>query len=73
MACPGRLAVFVSTEETDVEVEPWIFEIIRVAAIKGDLLFGGENQAHVGVFPVAVKVGREVDTGVFGLVVFQAR
>src|SRR4051812_43880368 len=52
----NRLAVFVDPEETNIEVEPGIFEIIRVAAKKSDLLFGRKNEAHVRIFFVTVKM-----------------
>ena len=52
----GRLAVLVGAEEADVQVEARILEVVRVAAVEGDLLFGGEDQADIGVFLEAVEV-----------------
>ncbi len=43
------LAVFVSAEETDVQVEARKLEIVHVAAEERDLLFGREHEPHVGV------------------------
>src|SRR5207249_4468622 len=42
----GRLVVFVHAEQTDIEVETRILEVVRVAAVKGNLLFGREYQAN---------------------------
>src|ERR1041385_8663326 len=52
----GGLAIFVSAEEADIEVVARIFKIIRITAVKGNLLFGGEDQADVGVFFIAIEV-----------------
>src|SRR4051812_736310 len=51
-----RLAVFVSAEDADVEVEPGILEVIGIAAVKRDLLFRSKDQANVVITLVAVKV-----------------
>ena len=56
IADAGRLAVFVGAEKADVQIEARKFKIVRVAAEEGRLLFGGENDAHVGVAFVAVKM-----------------
>ena len=52
----GRLAVLINAEEADVEVIAGIFEIVRIAAEEGDVLFGREDQADVGVFLVAIEM-----------------
>src|SRR5207249_3905450 len=52
----GGLAIFIDAEETDIEVIARIGEVVRVAAIEGDLLFRGENQAHIGVAFEAIEV-----------------
>jgi hypothetical protein len=51
-----RLAVLVSAEETDIEVVAWVFEVIRVAAVKSNLLLGREDDADIGVAFEAVKM-----------------
>ena len=45
----GRLSVFVSAEDANIEIEAWILKVVRVAAIKRDLLFRREDQTDVGV------------------------
>ena len=51
-----RLPVLVNPEYADIEVEPWIFEIIRVTAVKGHLLFRGKNEADIIIALVAVEM-----------------
>ena len=52
----GRLPVFVSAENADIEIEARVFEIVRIAAIKRDLLLRREDQAHVIVAFEAIKM-----------------
>ena len=52
----GGLAVLVGAEQADVEVEPGVFEVVRVAAVEGDLFFRSEDEADVRIFLVAVEV-----------------
>lgn len=52
----GRLAVFVDAKERHVEVVVRELEVVGVAAKEGDVLLGGEDQADVSVFFVAVEV-----------------
>ena len=67
LPCPGfaplqimlrmnRFIVFVNSEEADVEVVARIFKVIRVAAVKGDLLLRREHQTHIGVALEAIEV-----------------
>lgn len=51
-----RLAVLVNTEEAAIEVLPRVSKVVRVAAVKGDLLFRGEDETNVGVAFEAVEV-----------------
>ena len=51
-----RLAVFVGAEDTDIEIEARIFEIIRIAAVKSDLLFGSKDKPYVVVTLGTIKV-----------------
>ena len=50
------LPVFISPENADIEIEARIFEIVRIAAVKGHLLFRRENNANIVVTLVAVKM-----------------
>ena len=52
----NRLAVLVDAEETDVEVEARILEVVGVAAEEGDGVLRREDEADIGVFLVAVQV-----------------
>ncbi len=54
----GRLAVFVGAEDADIEIEPRIFEVIRIPAVKSDLLLGSKDQPHVVVTFETIKVIR---------------
>ena len=56
MRRPGGLAVLVCAEQADIEVEAGVFEVVRVAAVKGDLFFGCEHEPDVRVFLVAIKM-----------------
>ena len=51
-----RISVFVGTEDANIEIEPRIFEIVRIAAVKRDLFLRREHQPHIVVTFVAVKV-----------------
>ena len=42
-----RLAIFVSAKDADIEIEARIFEVVRIAPKKRDLLLGRENQSDV--------------------------
>src|ERR1043165_5460919 len=44
-----RLPVLVRAEKTDVQVEPRILKVVRVAAIESDLLLGREDDTPVRV------------------------
>src|SRR5881392_3187417 len=55
----GGFAIFVDAKNADIEIVTRVFEIIRVAAIKGHLLFRRENDPYVVVTLVAVEM---VDT-----------
>src|SRR5947209_8777275 len=44
-----RFVVLVDAEETDVEVEARILEVVRITAVEGDLLFRSEDETNVGV------------------------
>ena len=52
------LVVFVDAEKADIEVVAGEFEIVRVAAVEGDLGFRGEDETNVGVAFEAVEVIR---------------
>ena len=56
MLDPGRFAVLVNAEETDVQIIPGILEVIRVAAVERDLLLGSEHEADIGVALEAIEV-----------------
>src|SRR5258708_38467817 len=51
-----RFVVLIRAEETDVEIVAGILEVVGIAAEEGDADFRGEDEAHVGVFLVAVEV-----------------
>ena len=51
-----RLAVLVGAEETDVETEARILEVIHVATERRDTVLGRHDEPHVGVFLVAVQM-----------------
>ena len=53
-----RLAVFVSAENADIEIESRIFEVVRVPAIKRDLLLGRKNESDIIVTLVPIKMVR---------------
>src|SRR5207237_837098 len=50
------LAVFVSAKEADIQVEPRVFEVIRITTEESNLLFGREDQPDIGVAFEAIKV-----------------
>jgi len=50
------LPVFISTENADIEIEPGIFEIVRIAAVKSHLLLWRDNYPDVVVTFVTVKM-----------------
>ena len=51
-----RLTIFVNAEDANIEVVPGILEIIGIATVKRDLLLGREDQSHVIVPFVAIKM-----------------
>ena len=51
-----RFAVFVNAEQAEVEIEPRILEIIRIAAEKGDLLLGRKDEPDIGIAFVAIEL-----------------
>ena len=52
----GRLAVFVSAENADIEIVARILEVIGIAAVKGHLLLGREDDPHIVVAFVAIQM-----------------
>ena len=52
----GGFSILIDAEKGDIEVETGVFKIVRVAAIEGDLLFGGEHKPHIGILFESVKV-----------------
>ena len=54
----GRPAVFINTEEADIQIVTGIFEIIRVTAEKRHLLFRREDQPYIIVTFVTIKMIR---------------
>src|SRR5437016_5526439 len=51
-----RLAILVSAEDADIEIEARIFEVIRIAAVKGGLLLRSENEPDVVVAFETIEV-----------------
>ena len=52
----SRLPILVNPEETNIQIVARVLEIVRIAAIERDLLFGSENQPHISVFLEPVKL-----------------
>ena len=52
----GRLAVLVDAEKADVEIVARIREVVRIAAVEGDLLLRSEHQANVRVMLETIEV-----------------
>jgi len=52
----GRLAIFVYPKKADIEIVAGIFEVIGVAAKEGHLLLRREDQPHVVITFVPVKM-----------------
>src|SRR6266536_2028881 len=50
------LVIFIDTEEADIEVVAGVFEIVGVAAEEGDVFFGREDEADVGVLFELIEV-----------------
>ena len=48
------LPVFVGAEDADIEIEARVFEVVRIAAVEGRLLFRSEDEPHVIVTFVAI-------------------
>ncbi len=76
----GRFTVFVGPEEGEIEAVAGVGEVVGVAAEGCDGLFGGEDEADVGVFFVLIEVvpasGEEGDdvaavAGVGGALLFE--
>ena len=53
-----RLAIFVGAKQADVQVMARELEVVRVAAVKSDLLLGRKDEPHIGVTLEAVKMIR---------------
>src|SRR5439155_11459709 len=53
-----RLTVFVNAKDANIEIEPGILEIVWVAAIKGHLLFRREDDSHIIIAFVTIKMIR---------------
>ena len=51
-----RLAVLVGPEQAHVEIEAGKLEVVGIAAEEGDLAFGSEDEADVGVLLRPVEV-----------------
>ena len=51
-----RLAIFINAEKTDIEIVTGILEIVGVTAEKSHLLLRREDQAHIIVAFVSVKM-----------------
>lgn len=51
-----RLPVFIRAKQREIQAIARIGEIVRVAAERRDRLFRRENEPHVGVFFVLVKI-----------------
>jgi hypothetical protein len=49
-----RLSIFVNAKDADIQVEPGIFEVVRIAAVKSHLLFGCEDDADIVVALVTI-------------------
>src|SRR5437588_13045753 len=56
MLDPRRLPIFINPENTDIEIEAGIFEIVRIAAVKSHLLLWRENYPDVVVTFVTIKM-----------------
>src|ERR1700747_1368174 len=56
MLDPGRLPIFINTENTDIEIEAGIFEIVRIATVKSHLLLRRKNYPDVLITFVTVKM-----------------
>ena len=53
-----RLAIFVHPKKADIQIVPGILEIIGIPAEEGHLLLGREDQPHVVITFVPVKMER---------------
>ena len=51
-----RLAILVGAEDADIEIEARILEVVRIAAVKGDLLLGREDEPDIVVTFVAIQI-----------------
>jgi hypothetical protein len=51
-----RLIVLIDAKEADIEVVAGELEIVGIAAEEGDVFFGGEDEADVGVFFILVEM-----------------
>ena len=52
----GRLTIFVGAEDTDIEIEARIFEVIGITAVKGDLLFRREDEPDIIVAFISIQI-----------------
>ena len=51
-----RLPIFVNAKDANIEIVTRVFEIVRVAAVKRDLLLRRENEPYVVVTFVAIEM-----------------
>ena len=52
----NRLIIFVNTEQREVEIVAWIFEVVRVTAQERNFKLRREHETHVGVLLIGVEV-----------------
>src|SRR5436190_16645511 len=52
----GRLAVFVSAKDANIEIETRILEIVRVTAVKSHLFLRSENDPHVVAALITIQI-----------------
>ena len=52
----NRLIIFINTEQREIEIVAWIFEVVRVTAQERNLEFRRKHETHVGVLLVGVQV-----------------
>src|ERR1022692_1034080 len=52
----GRLSIFIDAEDADIEIEARVLEVIRIAAVEGRLLLGGEDNPHIVITLVTIEM-----------------
>ncbi len=52
----GRFVVFINAEESHIQIETRVLEVVRVATIESNLLFGCKHQANIRVFFESIKM-----------------